>query len=191
MLAGMKYSLLILGLCSVVLAVGCSSTPVRVDAGSLHARTFSFVNPAGRAAPDFADNRAAMHALVQDSMARQLEARGLRQMSSGGEVTVAYLVIVGNNASTMAINDYFGYGRDASGLLEKAHDAMAIKNADPNYFEAGVLLVDFIEPGSFKLLKRGYTAGVIRPDATAEQQQQRMDAAVGAVLDQLKIFPPR
>ena len=189
MLGGMKYSMLVLGLLLGGLVAGCSSTPTRVDTGPIKARTFSFVNPGGRALPGFADNRAQMHALVQDSIARQLAARGVRQQPAGGDIIVAYLLIVGNNASTMAINDYFGYDRDSSGLLEKAHEVMAIENANPNHFEAGVLLVDFIDPVTFKLVKRNYAARSILPEATPEQQRQRMDEAVAEILNNLVIQP--
>ena len=38
-------------------------------------------------------------------------------------MTVSYLVIIGNGVATEAINDYFGYGEDASALHDKAHEA--------------------------------------------------------------------
>ena len=67
--------------------------------------------------------REQIHALIQDSISRNLAGKGLSKVASGGDVIVAYLVIVGNNASTEAISTYFGYGRDAAALHDKAQDA--------------------------------------------------------------------
>ena len=66
---------------------------------------------------------------------------------------------------------------------------MAIESANPNHFEAGVLLVDLIDPVTFKLLKRNYAARTILPEATPEQQQKRMDEAVAEILNNLVIQP--
>ena len=44
---------------------------------------------------------------------------------------MAYLVILGNNASTESINTYFGYGRDAEALHDKAQDAYT-SSKNPN-----------------------------------------------------------
>ena len=52
----------------VVLLAGCSSTPVRVNTGAVHATTFSFVT--GRPMPpDYAEKRAQIHRLIQNSIA--------------------------------------------------------------------------------------------------------------------------
>jgi hypothetical protein len=64
--------------------------------------------------PEYADSREQVHALIQDSISRNLASKGLSRVPSGGDVIVAYLVIIGNNASTEAISTYFGYDRDAA-----------------------------------------------------------------------------
>jgi hypothetical protein len=46
-------------------------------------------------------------------------------VGSGGDVTVGYLLIVGNNGVTTSIDKYFGYSAAAAALHEKAHDANA------------------------------------------------------------------
>ena len=71
---------------------------------------------------------------------------------------VAYLVIVGNNASTEAISTYFGYNRDAAALHDKAQDAYA-SSKNPNYFEAGTLLIDLIDAKTYKLLSGPTSCG--------------------------------
>jgi len=150
----MKSTLLLPATVLLALA-GCSSSPTHVETGKIRATSFSYVNTGPKPTPGYADNRAPIHSMIQGAITRSLGSRGLTQVAAGGEVTVAYLIITGNNASTASINDYFGYGDDATALHEKAHKAYT-GNKNPNYFEAGTLLIDLIDSKSFKLLKRGY-----------------------------------
>jgi hypothetical protein len=107
-------------------------------------------------------------------------------VASGGDVIVAYLVIIGNNASTEAISTYFGYGRDASGLHDKAQDAYA-GSKNPNYFEAGTLLIDIIDAKTYKLLKRSYVTRPLLRNPTAEVQAFRFQEAVDEALWDVRI----
>ena len=110
----------------------------------------------------------------------------MTRQAAGGDVTVAYLVIVGNNASTEVIDTYFGYGRDASGLQEKAQAAYT-GSKNPNYFEAGTLLVDIIDAKTYKLLKRSYVVRPLLSNPSAEVRAERIQEAVDAVLKDLRI----
>lgn len=177
--------LLLLGVCAALVA-GCSSTPTRKDTGPIRATTFSFVKGANEGRPGYVDRRAQVHAAIQESLVRNLGGRGLSKVAESGDVTVAYLVIVGNNVSTAMINDYFGYGRDSSKLQEKATKAYS-NSKNPNYFEAGTLLVDLIDTKSGKLLFRNY---VVRPtlrDPSPEMREQHIREAVDELLKGVKI----
>ena len=87
----------------------------------------------------FAEKRQQVHALIQEAIETNLAAKGLKRVAEGGDVTIADLVIVGNNANTSAINDYFGYSPDAMALVDKAHEAYT-EGDQRDYFEAGTLL---------------------------------------------------
>src|SRR5436190_7209295 len=140
---------------------GCSTVKTDVDKGPIQARTFSFPQPRPMpASSSFEPNRFAyLHTMVQDSITQNLAQRGVTKVPAGGNVTVAYLLIVGNNAATTSLDDYFGYGPDASKLVDKVHSAQATgKSRD--YFEQGTLFIDFVDPRDNKLLKR---ARVQRP----------------------------
>lgn len=102
-------------------------------------------------------------------------------MASGGDVTVAYLIIAGNNATTTSINDYFGYGRDVSALTDIAHERYTQDNKDPNYFEAGTLVIDLIDSKTNKLLKRNYATRALLKNPTAAQQAERIGEAVDEI----------
>src|SRR5262245_47467965 len=114
-------SLLILAAGSLLLA-GCSSTPTKVETGPIHARTFSFINTGTKPSPVYADNRQVIHKMIQDAITQTLGSRGVSHVTAGGDITVAYLVITGNNASTSSINDYFGVGGDAQALHNMAQN---------------------------------------------------------------------
>jgi len=165
----------------VVVLAGCSSTPSRVNTGPVHADTFSFVT--GRPAPpEYAEKRAQIHRLIQNAITTNLTTKGLSRAPAGGDVFVAYLLILGNNVSTTDVNDYFGYGRDSDALLDKAHEKSAIDSQNPNYYEAGALVIDVIDAKTYKLLYRNYAVRqVLRnlpEDARAERIQQAVDQAL-------------
>ena len=167
---------------------GCSSTPTHVKGGPIHATSFSYVNTGQKPAPGYADNRAPIHSMIQGAITRSLSGRGLTQVASGGEVTVAYLIITGNNATTSSINDYFGYGDDATALHEKAHEAYT-GSKNPNYFEAGTLLIDLIDSKSFKLLKRGYATRPILRELPDDARAARIQEVVDEILRDVRVAP--
>lgn len=169
-----------------LLLAGCSSTPARIDKGPVRAQTFSFINGGVPPQAEFADSREAVHKTIQDAIAQNLAARGLRKVGSGGDVIVAYLVIVGNNATTESIATYFGYGRDAAALSDRAHDAYtASKN--PDYFAAGTLLIDVVDARTFKVLKRNYAVRPILVKPSADVRALNIQQAVDEVLKDLRV----
>jgi len=165
---------------------GCSSTPTHVDKGPIRAATFNFFHPGPLPDAAAAANRQQMHAMIQEAINNVLTAKGLSEVADGGDITVAYLVIVGNNASTTSINDYFGYGDQADALLDKAQTAYTDNNRR-NYFEAGTLVIDLIDSKTHKLLLRNYVVRPILNNPTAEVRQAHIQEAVDAALKELRI----
>lgn len=167
------------------LLAGCSSIPKQVNSGPIKAGTFSFV---ASTKPDaaFVDKRAEIHQMIQAAITKNLTGKGLSKVDSGGDVTVAYLVIVGNNATTESINTYFGYGRDSYELHSKAQSAYT-KSKNPNYFEAGTLLVDIIDGRSFKVLDRNYVTRPRLGEVSNEVRAVHIQEAVDAVLAKVQI----
>ena len=152
----------------------CSSTPTNVSSGTIHARTFNFLNRKSKVAPDYADKTEAAHKMVQAAITKNLATRGVTRVASGGDVMVPYLIITGNNVSTTAISDYFGYNDDLIGLHERAQEAYTSQR-NPNHFDAGTLLIDIVDGKSFKLLKRGYTTRALAGQPSAGQIQGAVD----------------
>jgi hypothetical protein len=160
---------------------GCSSTPTKVDSGTIHGRTFNFVNRGDQPAPDYADNRQAIHEMIQNAITKNLSVRGVTRVASRGDLTVCYLIIIGNTATTEAINDYFGYREGANELHEIAHDAYT-GGKSPNYFEAGTLVIDIIDNKNNKLVKRNYGTETIIRNLAAEERAERIQEVVDRIL---------
>ncbi len=166
----------------------CSSTNTKIDTGPIPAHTFNFIQPPAKPVPTFADNRKEVHALFQKAIADSLARRQVNRVEQNPDVIVAYLLIVGNNAVTTSMNDYFGYGRDAAGLVDKAHKEYG-DSRNPNYFEAGTLVIDIIDAKTWKVLKRGYTTRALVANVTPEQQAARASEVVEAILADVSFHP--
>jgi hypothetical protein len=181
----MKTKAILLAAGALALA-GCSSTPTTVHTGRIQARTFQFVHRGSQPAPAYADNRQAIHALVQTAITKNLAGHGVSRVSGQGDVIVGYLLITGNNVSTTAIDDYFGYGGDAYALHNRAHSAY-IGSKNPNHFEAGTLLIDIQDGKTFKLLQRGYATRPILRDLSPEARAARIQGIVDEILRGVRI----
>lgn len=172
----------------LVALAGCSSTPAKVDTGTIHARTFSFLSRTGKPAPGFADKREAIHPMIQAAIAKDLTAAGLAKAEGRGDIEVGYLVIVGNNASTELVDDYFGYSADTVALHQKAHKAYTSYDSR-GYFEAGTLVIDLLDAKSSKLLKRGYATGPTLRNLPDDARLAKIQEVVDKILKDLRVAP--
>lgn len=180
----MRYSFFVTLNLAALLLAGCSSTPLRVDTGAIHANTFNFVSRRGDAS--FADNREQIHQLIQADITQTLAAKGLRKVDSGGDVIVAYLVIVGNQGMTESISTYFGYGRNAGELHDQVHEAYT-DSKNPNHFKAGTLIIDILDAKTFELLRRDYITRPVLSNPAAEVRAANIQEAVAAALKDVRI----
>jgi len=184
----MKLNPFLLLAAGVFTLAGCSSTPTKVDTGAIHARTFSFVDRGNRPEPGFADDRQPVHAMIQQAITKNLAARGVSNTAAGGDVIVGYLIITGNNIYTKSINEYFGYGSDAAALHDKAHD-MYTSGKNPNYFEAGTLIIDIIDAKTFKLLQRGHATRTLLKNINDATRAARIEEVVNEILHEVRFEP--
>ncbi len=168
----------------ILVLAGCTSNPAKVDRGSIAARSFSFVNPATAPAPRWQP----IHTMIQDAITTNLAQRGIAKADGRSDVTVGYLLIVGNNAATASLNDYFPLGEDPDKLQNKALGAYS-KSKNPSYFEAGTLVIDLIDSQSFKLLKRGYATRPVLRNPSADARMANIQEAVDEILRDLRVAP--
>jgi Domain of unknown function (DUF4136) len=182
----MKSLFLLPILLTGLLIAGCSSTPTHLDKGAIKAHTFNFINGGIALTPPATEKRDAVHQQIQAAIIKNLAAKGLTRTDGAGDVIVAYMVILGNNVSTEAVTTYFGSGRDADALHDKAQAAYTT-NANPNHFEAGTLLIDVIDAKTYELLYREFAVRPIQGDATTEERAGHIQAAVDAALAKVRV----
>ena len=130
-------------------------------------------------------DREAVHQAIQAAIAAELEKRGLKRVNGPADVQVGYLVIVGDNATTATYDDYFGYGRDAAALTQKAHKALSGKSAR-DYFEVGAIVVDVVETRTTKLLFRSYAYSDIQ-NVTPQNRVEHINRLVASCLGDLRV----
>jgi hypothetical protein len=183
----MKNSMFLLITAGVLMLTSCSSTPTKVDTGSIRASTFNFVDRSSPNRFEFADNDAAINAAVQQAITENLSRHGVSRVAGIGDLTVAYLITVSDNVSTTAINEYFGYGRNPAALVDKAHEKLSVESNNPNNFAAGTLLIDILDSKTYELLKRSFVVRPVYRNVSADARAARIQEAVYAVLSNLKI----
>jgi hypothetical protein len=183
----MKPTLSLLLVASALALVGCASTPTRVDHGPIKAHTFSFIDTGAKPAAAFNDNRPEIQARIQEAIAKNLAAKGLAKVASGGDVTVGYLIIVSDGVTTRAIDDYFGYGMESTDLQDKAHKAFAVHDKNPSPYPAGTLVIDIVDGKSYRLLRRNYVCRPIMRQLPTEARLARLQEAVDEALNGLRV----
>lgn len=186
-------------LAAISMLAGCSSVPVQVKEEPIPASTFSFIDVKTKSSSGIADNRAEMHAMIQNAITKNFAAKGVSRVESGGDLTVGYLVIVASNTTTSAISDYFGYGPDNKALLDKAHKGVAKLRAedpetrirDPRTYRSGALVIDILDAKTAILQYRNLAYGELLADAPEELRTKRVQTAINEILTGFKIKPSR
>ncbi len=171
------------------LLAGCSSAKTQVNKGPVKARTFSFLNPGSRQRPSYAEERKLAHQMVQQALINNLAAKGVTYTPSGGDLTLAYLIVVGNNASTTSLNTYFGYTPDSEAFVNKVHSEQTGSDSARGYFEAGTLVIDLIDSATSKLLQRRSVSAQLLRNLPADARQARVQALVDQALKDLPLSP--
>lgn len=183
----MKKHVSHLALCVAALLLGCASREVtRIDTGPVVASTFSFIPRGTRPLPASADDREEVHAAIQEAITTTLAGKGLRRVADGGDLVVAYLVIVGDKATTQAIDDYFGYGRSYATLHAEAHAAYTSAKR-PDLVNAGTLLIDLIDPRTRTVVTRNHVTRPILRDPSPETRAANVQGAVDEALAGLRV----
>jgi len=165
-----------------LILTACSTTSTHIDKGGIRASTFSFVDQVRPASANPDDRSAQGLAMIRQAIANNLASKGVREVQSGGDVTVAFLAIVGNNVSTVALDSYFGFNNDSDALLSKVHSHEAVKDKSRGYFVAGTLVVDFVDPHTSKTLQRRTIQADVLRDLSMQQRAERVQAIVNQAL---------
>ncbi len=177
-----------LGFAAAILALtGCASAPTRVDTGAIRAHTYNFCDARPADAPPFTEKEAAVHEVIQDTIRKNLAAKGLTEVPKNGDVTVAYLIIISDGGKTVTYNDFYGYGGPADVFQTKAHKAFTIQNKNRTQYDAGTLVIDVADYREYRVFWRNYVYSPILNDLPIDQRKQRLRNAVDKTLSSLRV----
>jgi hypothetical protein len=128
-------------------------------------------------------NQVSGHRMIQKSLAANFRANNLQVTSGSADLIVGYLVLVQNNFSTVALDDYFGYGRDSDAIVDKAQTLGVVENSRPDSFESGTIVVDVIDAKTNKLVYRGHATQDIYKSNSSSARQAAINTAVTNALN--------
>ncbi len=123
-----------------------------------------------------------IHGMIQNSLRKQFSAKGLAYGAGDAGLVVAYLVIYQEPGMTTCYEDYFGYGRPADAILNRAHERGVIESKRPDYFRRAGIVIDLIDSKTNKLVYRNFAAGDVVRGASDSSRATRIDAAVARAL---------
>jgi len=123
-----------------------------------------------------------VHGMIQGAIEKQFQALGLGYGQPGADLTVAYLVLYQEPGMTAQYDDYFGYGRDANAITDKAHQAGAVEGKRPDYFERAGIVIDVLDAKTNELVYRNYAAGDVVRSASDSTRRERINGAVAQAL---------
>ena len=124
----------------------------------------------------------AIHGMIQKSLRQQFTAKGLAYGSANADLVVAYLVIYQEPGMTTSYQNYFGYGRPADAIADRAHTRGAVESKRPDYFQRAGIVIDVIDRSSNKLVYRNFAAGDVVRGASDTTRAARIDAAIAQTL---------
>ncbi|MFO1475549.1 MAG: DUF4136 domain-containing protein [Verrucomicrobiota bacterium] len=182
----MKTFLTSLLLAAGFLFQGCESTPTRVASGPIRGETFNFVTPTANRVAEYAEKRAEINQLIQSAIVTNLTSKGLGYVASDGQVSVGYLLILGNNVTTGMVSDYFE-NRDEAKALESVAHAAYTSPTNEFSFQAGTLVIDIRDNRTYKLLSRGYATRRLLKDPSPEVRASRIQEVVNEILADVKV----
>jgi len=132
-----------------------------------------------RPIPGFAERTPEINRVIRAELDRQLEANGIATGAADAELVVGYLLLLQDGISTVAIDDYFGYGRDSEAILDAAQLEGVVKHPRPDGGTRGAIVVDIMDARTNKLVFRNYAVRDASPAGTpATTRNQRLRQAV-------------
>ena len=123
-----------------------------------------------------------VHGMIQKSLAKQFPAKGLAYGKGNADLVVAYLVLYQEPGVTTEYNEFFGNGRSAEAITDRAHTRGVIDNKRPDYFRRAGIVIDVIDSKTNKLVFRNFATGDVVKNVSDSTRAARIDAAVAQAL---------
>lgn len=178
----MKSSIIKIASAALAFATIACTSKVDMPKGTSRGYTSArLVRTSKNPAPTFADISVNANKMIQNALAHEFRSNGLKVDANNADLVVGYMIIIQDNASTEAIDDYFGYGRDASEIMDRAHTVGVVDSNRPDMFKAGAIIVDVMDAKTNKLVYRNYAQRDLVGNSDAVRKQ-RIDSAVAEAL---------
>jgi hypothetical protein len=123
-----------------------------------------------------------IHGMIQNSLRKQFSAKGLAYGAGSADLVVAYLVIYQEPGMTTSHEEFFGYGRPADAITDRAHERGVIESKRPDFFRRAGIVIDVIDSKTNKLVYRNFAAGDVASGVSDKTRAGRIDAAVAQAL---------
>ncbi len=162
--------------------LSCSSSvdlPKGTSKGYTSAR---LVKPGDRETPGFAEKNPGVNRAIQSALADEFRSHGLSAGTGSADLIVAYLILIQDNFSTTAIDDYFGYGRDEDAIVDRAQLKGVVENQRPDRFMAGTLVIDVMDARTQELVFRNYVTRDLHLGASSGEREARIRQAVAEAM---------
>ena len=178
----MKTRLVLLSLCAA-LACSCSSNSIETPKGKAEGyQSARLVRATATTVPQGWEDSPEFNQWVQQAIGAEFSKQGLAFGSPDADLIVAYMLLHQATSSTTMNTDYFGHGRDAGAILEKAHERGVIDNQSPDEFEQGAIVIDVLDARTNELVFRNFATRSAIEGVTDAQRQQRVNSAVAETL---------
>ncbi|WP_169334292.1 DUF4136 domain-containing protein [Rubritalea marina] len=176
-----KLRLLLAGLCAFAMA-SCSNSIDMPKGSSSGYSSARIVKRAPNSQPITDPVEKKVHRLIHSNIQNQFTSRGMGFNSSNSDLVVAYMVIYQDSSTTTSYDEYFGYHRDSTEILDRAHEIGVIKEKNPDYFERAGLLVDIIDSKTNKLVYRNIGVVDVVNSPTEKERANRVSTAVNEAI---------
>jgi hypothetical protein len=161
------------------LLAGCSSVPMP-KGNSKGYSSVRFINEKKSALFYESDRSKEVNQQLQQAIAAQFEEKGMDVVEKGGDLIVAYLVIIQDNVSTTSINKHFGY-RDSDKMVDKVHKR-GTRGRYPEYVKRGAIVIDLLDAKTYKLVYRDYAVRGVNSSLPEEERRTKINEAVEETL---------
>lgn len=166
---------------ALLAAGGCSPFSINADYDTTtdfsKFRTWSWFSGPRPPAPDL-DGLTEQR--IRNAIETQLPKRGLAKGAEGTDLLVAFHVSVTQRLEVTPTTMSYGYGW-GHGYVGTSY------GNEVRTYDEGTLLIDLLDAKSKSLVWRGVARATVYRNASPQEREARVQAAVGAILEQ---FPP-
>jgi hypothetical protein len=127
-------------------------------------------------------DNALLDSRVRSAVDRELAARGLEQLPSGGDLGVVYHAAIEGRMDVYNVDRSYGY-RPYWGWAGPVYTETHVR-----YFDEGTLILDLVDMSTQKLVWRASAQAEVNERADPETRTQRLNEAVARMLEG---FPSR